>query len=220
MDVLFTDADFHLVDDAAGILEAYQNWLEGVEFEFSGLLDFALDGHEEASLVSSRLARVREAGRMVSLILNALIKVDGTFKNALRSNFVLGERYLPVERLVESGLGDSLSELNGAGVMPVKTLLGRLKLLCSLSLESGCIMLEVFTCKEQVVLSLGDALNALHIGSDFICNRLGWSRFSLRPLGHPYFLWRYDNWDFFFTALGALRLRIMDIDLLLAATDT
>lgn len=79
VDELFTDANFHLVDDAASILEAHQHWLEGVEFEFSGLLDFALDGHEEASLISSRLARVREAARMVSLKLNALIKVDGTF---------------------------------------------------------------------------------------------------------------------------------------------
>lgn len=219
MDVLFTDADFHLVDDAASILEAYKNWLEGFKFEFSSPLDFALDGHEEASLVSSRLARVREAGRMVSLKLNALIKVDGTFKNALRSNFVLSER-LPVERLVESGLRDSPSELNGAGVFPVKTLLSRLELLRRLSLESGCIVLEVFTCKEQLVLSLGDALDALHIGPDYMFWRLRWFRFSLRRLGYPFWFWRFDNWYIFFTALGALRFRVMDIDLLLAATDT
>jgi hypothetical protein len=155
---------------------------------------------------------------MVSLILNALIKVDGTFKNALRSNSVLSERYLPVERLVESGLGDSPSELNGVRVFPVKALFGRLELLLRLSLESCCIVFEVFTCKEQVVLTLSDALDALHIGPDYILRRWWWFLPSLRLIGYPYYF--FYVFDYFFTALDALDLLFMDIYLLLAATDT
>jgi hypothetical protein len=221
VDVLVSDADFHLVDDAASVLEAHQHWLEGGEFEFSLLLDFALDGHEEAGLISSRLARIREASGMVSLILNTLIKVDRAFKNALRSDLVLSERYLPVERLVESRLGDSPGELNSAGVFPVKTLLSRLELLLRLSLEGGGIVFEVFTCKERFVLSLSDALDALHIRPVFNSLSLGCRSLSLGSLGHPYVFWRYKNYrGFFFTALGALRFLLMDVDLLLATTYT
>lgn len=122
--------------------------------------------------------------------------------------------------MVESGLGDSPSELNGARVFPVKTLFGRLELLLRLSLESCCIVIEVFTCKEQVVLSLSDALDALHIGPDYIFYRLFWFRLSLRPLGHPYYFFYGDFFVYFFTALDALDLLFMDIYLLLAATDT